>query len=105
VRPSEDDRSIINFSIWEDLSSLRDFVFRSAHTRVMKCPREWVERLTDEYHREKRVQVAGTCRCEERLNDGSVPGDIGTEKSWPCRVCDGGRSSRAFWRRSVIVPG
>jgi tRNA-Thr(GGU) m(6)t(6)A37 methyltransferase TsaA len=31
------------------LSSLRDFVFRSAHAAVMKRRREWFERLTDEY--------------------------------------------------------
>lgn len=49
VRPYEDDRIIINFSIWEDLNSLRNFVFRSAHTSVMKRRREWFERLTDEY--------------------------------------------------------
>jgi hypothetical protein len=36
VRPYEDDRIIINFSVWESLSSLRDFVFRSAHTSVLK---------------------------------------------------------------------
>jgi hypothetical protein len=49
VRPYDDDRIIINFSVWDDLSSLRDFVFRSAHAAVMKRRREWFERLTDEY--------------------------------------------------------
>jgi uncharacterized protein DUF3291 len=49
VRPYDDDRIIINFSVWDDLSSLRNFVFRSAHAAVMKRRREWFERLTDEY--------------------------------------------------------
>jgi Domain of unknown function (DUF3291) len=49
VRPYDDDRIIINFSVWDDVSSLRDFVFRSAHAAVMKRRREWFERLTDEY--------------------------------------------------------
>ena len=49
VRPYDDDRIIINFSVWDDLSSLRDFVFRRAHAAVMKRRREWFERLTDEY--------------------------------------------------------
>ena len=49
VRPYDDDLIIINFSMWDDLNSLRDFVFRSAHAAVMKRRREWFERLTDEY--------------------------------------------------------
>jgi Domain of unknown function (DUF3291) len=49
VRPYDDDRIIINVSVWDDLSSLRDFVSRSAHAVVMKRRREWFERLTDEY--------------------------------------------------------
>lgn len=49
VRPYDDDRIIVNFSVWDDLSSLRGFVFRSAHAAVMKRRREWFERLTDEY--------------------------------------------------------
>jgi hypothetical protein len=49
VRPYEDDRIIINFSVWENLSSLRNFVFRSAHTDVMRRRREWFERLAEEY--------------------------------------------------------
>ena len=48
-RPYEDDRIIINFSVWEDLDALRDFVFRSAHAGIMKRRREWFERLTDAY--------------------------------------------------------
>ena len=49
VRPYEVDRIIINFSVWENLSSLRNFVFRSAHTDVMRRRREWFERLAEEY--------------------------------------------------------
>ena len=46
VRPYDDDRIVINFSVWEDLASLYDFVYRSAHANVLRRRREWFERLT-----------------------------------------------------------
>jgi hypothetical protein len=49
IRPYDDDRMIINFSIWENPESLRAFVYQSAHNSVMKRRREWFERLTDVY--------------------------------------------------------
>ncbi|HMK31564.1 MAG TPA: DUF3291 domain-containing protein [Terriglobales bacterium] len=49
VRPYQDDRILINFSVWADLASLRDFVFKSQHAEVMRRRREWFERLTDLY--------------------------------------------------------
>jgi hypothetical protein len=48
-RPYDDDRLIINFSVWEDFDSLRDFVYGSAHAGILKRRREWFERLTDAY--------------------------------------------------------
>src|SRR3989442_15915523 len=40
VRPYADDRILINLSVWEDLATLQAFVFRSAHTDVMRRRRE-----------------------------------------------------------------
>ena len=48
-RPYEDDRIIINLSVWEDLDALREFVYRSAHAGILKRRGEWFERLTDAY--------------------------------------------------------
>ena len=48
-RPYEDDRIIINFSVWEDLDALREFVYRSPHTGIMKRRGEWFEHLADAY--------------------------------------------------------
>ena len=45
----DDDRVIINFSIWEDVRSLRNFVYHSAHAGIMKRRQEWFARLTDAY--------------------------------------------------------
>lgn len=49
VRPYGDDRIIINFSVWEDAASLREFVYRGDHAGIMKRRREWFERLDDMY--------------------------------------------------------
>lgn len=49
IRPYADDRILINLSVWEDLGPLRAFVFRSAHTDVMRRRREWFERFPEAY--------------------------------------------------------
>ena len=49
VRAYDDDRIIINYSVWEDVASLREFVFSGAHMSIMRRRREWFERLTDLY--------------------------------------------------------
>jgi hypothetical protein len=50
VRPYADDDSIlINMSVWADLDSLRDYVFRTAHATVMRRRREWFERFEGVY--------------------------------------------------------
>jgi|SoiMethySBSTD1v2_1073268.scaffolds.fasta_scaffold123018_2 hypothetical protein len=47
LRPYDDQQIIINFSVWEDLASLYDFVYQSAHANVMRRRSEWFERLTE----------------------------------------------------------
>lgn len=49
VRPYGDSRIMINLSVWADLSSLRTYVYRSAHAAVMKRRREWFERFEGMY--------------------------------------------------------
>jgi Domain of unknown function (DUF3291) len=46
ARPLGDD-TLINLSVWEDLASLNDYVYRSAHAQIMKRRREWFERLRE----------------------------------------------------------
>ena len=45
VRPYQDNRILINLSVWADLPGLRSYVFRSAHAAVMRRRREWFERF------------------------------------------------------------
>ena len=49
IRPYDDDRILVNLSVWEDLPSLRAFVYRSAHADVMRLRREWFERFPETY--------------------------------------------------------
>jgi hypothetical protein len=41
VRVLDDDQLIVNMSVWESIEALGAFVFRSAHTGVMRRRREW----------------------------------------------------------------
>lgn len=47
VRPYEDDRILINFSVWETPEALQAFVYRTAHGEVMQQRRQWFERLQE----------------------------------------------------------
>jgi hypothetical protein len=43
-RPFDDERIIVNMSVWESSEKLQAFVFRSMHTDVMKERRKWFEK-------------------------------------------------------------
>jgi uncharacterized protein DUF3291 len=44
IRPFEDERILVNMSVWESIDALADFVYRSGHLNVMRRRREWFER-------------------------------------------------------------
>ncbi len=44
-----DDETIVNMSVWIDLESLNQYVYRSAHVEVLRRRREWFQRMTDAY--------------------------------------------------------
>jgi hypothetical protein len=41
VRAFDDDRLIVNLTVWQSIEALGEFVFRTAHTDVMRRRREW----------------------------------------------------------------
>lgn len=43
VRPFEDRNVIVNLSVWQDLESLRRYVYESGHLDVLRRRREWFE--------------------------------------------------------------
>ena len=48
-RPFEDEMHIINMSVWEDMDSLKNFAFKSAHTEYVKKRFQWFERMREAY--------------------------------------------------------
>jgi hypothetical protein len=45
IRAFDDDRIIVNMSVWESIDDLAEFVYRSGHLDVMRRRREWFERV------------------------------------------------------------
>lgn len=45
IRGFDDDRIIVNMSVWESVDQLAAFVYRSGHLDVMRRRREWFERI------------------------------------------------------------
>jgi hypothetical protein len=45
LRPFDDDFIIVNMSVWVSLEDLRTYVYKSAHTAVMRRRREWFEQF------------------------------------------------------------
>ena len=44
IRPFGDE-VLVNMSLWQDVQSLGDYVYKSAHTEMLKRRREWFERV------------------------------------------------------------
>jgi hypothetical protein len=49
IRPFDDERIMVNMSVWESLEALRAFVYASRHLDVMRHRREWFQRMADPY--------------------------------------------------------
>ncbi|HSR53708.1 MAG TPA: DUF3291 domain-containing protein [Acidobacteriota bacterium] len=43
------DQTLVNMSVWKDLKSLRDYVYRSAHVEIMKRRKEWFQLMSRAY--------------------------------------------------------
>ncbi|QJR14284.1 DUF3291 domain-containing protein [Usitatibacter palustris] len=50
LRPYEDNRILVNMSVWETPEALRAFVYRGAHTDVMRQRKAWFERMPEMYY-------------------------------------------------------
>jgi hypothetical protein len=49
VRPYADDRIIVNFSVWQSLDSLHQYVYRGGHAGVLAKRREWFARMHEAF--------------------------------------------------------
>ena len=41
--------TLVNMSVWRDVESLTDFVYKSAHVDIMRRRKEWFERMAQAY--------------------------------------------------------
>ena len=48
-RPFDDDRIIVNISVWTDLESLKSYVYNSVHTDYLRRRKEWFEIMREAY--------------------------------------------------------
>lgn len=47
IRPYEDERIMINLSVWQSPEHLKQYVYRSAHAQVLRERKTWFERFDD----------------------------------------------------------
>lgn len=48
-RPFKDERMLLNMSVWEDLESLRRYVYQTAHRELLRERHAWFEKLQQVY--------------------------------------------------------
>ncbi len=49
IQVLDDDRLLINMSVWTSLEALADFAYSSDHVRIMRQRREWFVSMTQAY--------------------------------------------------------
>lgn len=48
-RPYDDDRILINMSVWKSVEALRQYVYDTAHAALLRHRHEWFERFSGTY--------------------------------------------------------
>jgi Domain of unknown function (DUF3291) len=48
-RPYDDDRILLNMSVWDTIEALKNFVYRTAHAEVLRQRKEWFEKFDGVY--------------------------------------------------------
>jgi hypothetical protein len=48
-RPYDDDRILMNMSVWETIDALRAYVYHTAHAEIMRHRQEWFEKFASAY--------------------------------------------------------
>jgi hypothetical protein len=49
MRPYEDERIIVNMSVWESVEHLKEYVYRTPHMELLRERREWFEHFEGAY--------------------------------------------------------
>lgn len=65
VRAFDDDRIIVNLSVWASIEALADYVFASRHAEVLRRRREWFEQMAEAHLALWWIQAGTTPTVEE----------------------------------------
>jgi hypothetical protein len=49
LRPYDDDRILVNMSVWESIEALKHYVYRTAHVELLRQRQEWFEKFSGAY--------------------------------------------------------
>jgi Domain of unknown function (DUF3291) len=49
LRPYDDDRILINMSVWETIDDLRHYVYKTAHAELLRQRQDWFEKFVGVY--------------------------------------------------------
>lgn len=49
LRPYEDDRVLLNMSVWQTIEALRHYVYKTAHAELLRSREEWFEKFAGAY--------------------------------------------------------
>ena len=43
------DKTLVNLSVWRDVATLKDYVYKTAHADIMRRRKEWFDRMEDSH--------------------------------------------------------
>ena len=49
LRPYDDDRILVNMSVWESVAAPKHFIYRTAHRELVRQRQEWFEKFAGSY--------------------------------------------------------
>jgi hypothetical protein len=49
LRPYDDDRMLLNMSVWETVEALKNYVYRTAHAELLRQREQWFEKMSTVY--------------------------------------------------------
>ena len=49
LRPYDDERILVNMSVWESVDALKHYVYKTAHAELLKQRKEWFEHFSGAY--------------------------------------------------------
>lgn len=91
LRPYDDDRILVNMSVWESVDALKLYVYHSAHAELLRERRQWFE------------QFAGMYAALWWIPSGHVP-SVDEAKQKLAHLEAHGPSQFAFGFKSILEP-